>query len=450
MQSIPFSSIIFGQRERTVYDNIDLLAQSIRDVGLQCPLILSPTDDPTKFRLEDGGRRYSALESLGITELYYGATSDPLRPGYVLKSSVSTNESAWLTELTANLHREDFPWQDALRLIVKAWRVRKREADLRGEQLYYGMFGKLLGNYSHSDINAAVNVHDAVQADPEKFANCTSITHAYQLLLNDTRKTLEAELAKRRLAVPKVSVIVPADGSESSGVQATPEPRQIDLSPFMLGNSIDYLEGAAPIFDHIICDPDFAISVDTLSSNSTVAHLGVVQSSVEDSLDDLQRFIRAAFTKTAPSGFLIFWYDLDHHEKIQSWCRQAGWAVQRWPIIWHKVGFASNGAPQYNTAKNIEYAMVCRKPGATLAKVQTSSVISATVGTTSQVLGHPFAKPESVWHFLFALCASPGQSVFDPFMGAGSMPLAARSFGLRPSGMELNPDHYNRAIVNLS
>jgi len=449
--SIPFSSIVFGSRERTTYTNIDSLAESIRDVGLQCPIILSPLPDG-KFRLEDGGRRYRALESLGVTELFHGATSSVGRPGFVLKSEVSSNESAWLTELIANMHRENFDWRDELRLIVKAYREQEKKANAQGKDLYYSTFGKMLGNYNHADINAAVNVHDEVVANPEKFSSCESILHAYSTMLKDSKAVLEKQLAERR----KANVI---QLPERPSVQADGQPQQQAVAPVsfdvnsvaLFGNSIDHLESLpAGSFDHIVCDPDFAVSVEDLSANNISAVDGVIQSSVEDSLSDLKRFIAASFSAVRDGGFLVFFYDLNHHEKLLSWCAESGWRVQRWPIIWHKMDYRSNGAPNHNSCKNIEYAMVCRKPSAVLNTVTMSSIFPMPTGNTTKVLGHPFAKPIGLWTSIFKMVAQPGQSVFDPFMGAGSSVIAGLRYGLHSSGMELNPDHHAKAIINIS
>ncbi len=450
--SIPFSSIVFGSRERTTYSNIDALAESIRDAGLQCPIILSPLPDG-KFRLEDGGRRYRALESLGVTELFHGTTSSIGRPGFVLKSEVSSNESAWLTELIANLHRENFDWRDELRLIVKAYREQEKKANAAGRDLYYSTFGKMLGNYNHADINAAVNVHDEVMANPEKFASCESILHAYSTMLKETKAKLEKELASRRQA-EVISVPAKPASVSASGQLEQPEAPAINLNlseVALFGNSLDYLEGLpAGSFDHIVCDPDFAVSIEDLSANMVGAAEGVIQSSVEESLLDLKRFISVAFHAVRDGGFLVFFYDLNHHEKLLSWCAASGWRVQRWPIIWHKLDYRSNGAPNHNSCKNIEYAMVCRKPSAVLNTITMSSIFPCPTGNTTRVLGHPFAKPIGLWTNIFRMVAQPGQSVFDPFMGAGSSVIAGLRYGLRSSGMELNPDHHATAILNIS
>jgi len=97
----------------------------------------------------------------------------------------------------------------------------------------------------------------------------------------------------------------------------------------------------------------------------------------------------------------------------------------------------------------MEYAMVCRKPSATLATAAPPAVISLPSGSTSTTLGHPFAKPPELWTKLYSAVARPGQTTFDPFMGAGSSILPAIDFGLAASGMELQEQHYNRAVLNI-
>jgi len=454
MNTIPFTSVQFCERARTTYRHIDLLANSIRDHGLQCPIILSPLPDG-QYLLEDGGRRYRALESLGVVELFHGATGDPSRPGYVLKSEVSSRSAALLTELVANLHREQLDWRDEVKLIVPAWYEFKRSADLAGDKVFYRTFGAMLGNYNHADINAAVQIYEELVAKPEKFANCTSLHNAYGVLLTESRKALEKEMvARTMLAKPQTTLgdnqVTQAERPTTQNDSVTSSASQITVIPlshsFKLGNSLDYLESAdCPVFDHIICDPDFAVSKERLGANSDNA-IGVAQDSVEDSLADLHRFITSAFHKSR--GFCVFWYDLDHHEKLQCIARSAGWLVQRWPITWLKLGHGSNAAPSHNLTKNEEWAMVLRHPSATLATPGALSAF-ALPNIVNPLNPHPFAKPFNVWEKLYSAVATPGQTVFDPFMGSGSGCIAALRSGLVPSGMELQEEHFNTAILNL-
>jgi len=449
--TIQFNQIILRDRVRSQYNNIDSLADSIATVGLLCPIILSPLPDGT-FLLEDGGRRHRALESLGVTEVFHATTGQPGRPGYVLKSEVSTPEGSKLTELIANLHREDLDWRDEVKLLVQAYRLRKQQADLDGEKLYYSTFGKMVGNYTHTDINAAVQIHDELVAHPEKFAGFNTLLQAYGGMIKETTRVLEGLMVNTR-AQPSPTVgeyaVSLVDGIINT-MEGKTEPvvPVIALAPFRLGNSLDWMERERPMFDHIICDPDFAIAPEVLDSQNTgSAQGGVIQESIEHSLDDLGRLIKLAYN--CCRSYFVFFYDLDHHEKLQRCCKEFDWLVQRWPITWFKTDHRSNGAPQHNFTKNVEWAMVCRKPSATLATPAPSSVIALPSGETTKQFGHPFAKPVDLWTRIYSAVCHKGQSVFDPFMGSGSSTIAAIRYGLAPSGMELNPDHYHRAILNV-
>jgi len=93
--------------------------------------------------------------------------------------------------------------------------------------------------------------------------------------------------------------------------------------------------------------------------------------------------------------------------------------------------------------------MVCRKPGATLQKSQQTSIFRCASRATVKLFGHPFAKPEGLWHFILQAVAIPGQTVFDPFAGSGSGPIAFATYGMKPIGAEINPTHFSTLISNL-
>ena len=444
--TIPFASIIFGSRARTVYPGIEELAEDMRLKGNLVAIGLRELGDGT-YLLIHGGRRYSAMKLLGITELHFGMVGIPGYGAYTLVPVENNGADDLMAELTENLHRHDLDWRDQMSLLVRGYRHEKRKANLQGEDLYMSTYGSMVG-LPKCDINAAVQIHDDVVAHPETYKDCTSIQHAYQKVFLANLRAVEALMAKA-VTTPKSN----ADILDSLFVADNPSPGQpepvlIDLSSrFRLGNSIDWLEFERPVLDHIICDPDFAVSKERLEAGATNAAVGVAQDSVEDSLADLQRLIRCAFHSVR--SYFIFFYDLDHHEKLQAWAVAAGFAVQRWPILWHKTDYGSNAAPQHNFTKNMEYAMVCRKPGSVLATAAPKSVISLPSGNTTSTFGHPFAKPIDLWMKIFSAVCKPGDTVFDPFMGSGSSTVAAVRFGLQPSGMELQPQHFNRAILNI-
>jgi len=202
-------------------------------------------------------------------------------------------------------------------------------------------------------------------------------------------------------------------------------------------------------FDHIVTDPDYGISVDRLEASVGDAASGVAQATIQHSLDDLTRFLIQSERLIRPQGFCVFWYDLDHHEKLQELARDVGFRVQRWPLTWVKSDYRSNAAPSHNFCKNVEYAMVCRKPNAVLAQVQMSSVFSCPSLDTIRRFNHPFAKPIDVSKWIFNAIAIKGQTTYDPFLGSGAISVAAAQWGLRPMGSEINIDHYSNAVLNI-
>lgn len=439
------------------------LAQSIFDHGLIQPLVLSPIDtwkvgeEPRAdiFGLDAGGRRYRALELLlqsgqwdGI--LHHGATSQhhPLVAGYILKGELfATPLQRLMTELAENLDREEMDWRDNTRLIVKAWNLARTEAHADSRDILMRDGGAMLG-CGYMDLKAAVIIHDDLLVNPERYRDVPSIRAAHTKLLKINEQELTKVLMSRTLATAGPSQ------QQSITVSDQPDPKpsitNIPLTTaFGLYDSLEYMRGlSGPTFDHIVTDPDYAISVEQLEANMDT-HAGIAQVGVEKSLDELFYSIELAFKVVREKGFLVFWYDNTHSGKLRSCALDVGWRVQRWPLVWYKTDHRSNASPQSNFCKNYELAMVCRKPGAVLARPQMSSIYSCASNKVGVEFGHPFAKPLEVSRWIYSAIAIKGQSVYDPFMGTGSLSIAAIEWGLKASGSEINPNHYARAIMNL-
>lgn len=469
--TIKLTDIELGDRGRVHYHGIEELAQSIEDNGLIQPIVVEAStgtrtvadgiDDGQQelyfsYVLVAGGRRLHALKHIGVEELHHGVSSEPGRYGFVLKSEsqeFSSDLSRVMAELAENLDRHNLDWRDETRLIVRAYRLAKREAATRGETVIMRDFGATLG-VTYADLQASAAIVADLDANPDRYKECVSCRGAYALLLKETANEINKLAAAKSIST---TPLYPAQAqpslSEVKVVSSEPktEITEINLSQsFFNQDGLDFLASLPDgTLDHVICDPDYAIEVDVLNSNMFCAADGVIQTSITESLSDLRRLCFESFRATKDGAFLIMWYDLDHHEKLQGFAKSAGWLVQNWPLIWEKTDYRSNGAPQANFCKNMEYAMICRKPGATLAKVQMSSIHRCGNERVVKELSHPFAKPYALWHWLFQAVAIKGQLVCDPFAGSGSMPIAATQWGLRAVGCEKNPIHYNTLLGNL-
>lgn len=456
--TIELTQVDEGDRGRTEYNKVEELSQSIHDNGLIQPIVLVPFLGPGGlhahlYGLDAGGRRLRALKMLGHTKLYHATTSDPERPGFVLKGEdQSTPLKRLFTEIAENLDREDLPWRDEVALYTKAWRLTKHDADSRGEQILMRDFGASLG-VTYANLQAAVIVHDDVIAHPERYKDCTGIRNAYAIKLKHEAQELTKLQALRSIKAQPIQGTIVL--SEDPKVQAQSEPEREAITIPLTSNyynhdALEWMDGImGESFDHIITDPDYGVAIERLEASVAAASSGVHQSSVDQSLADMKRFIVSSWRLLRPQGFLVFWYDLDHHEKLQRMATDVGFAVQRWPLIWYKTDYRSNSAPQFNFTKNIEYAMICRKPNAVLVKAQNSSVYQCAASSVARDLGHPFAKPFELWYWIFSAVAIKGQTFYDPFVGRGSSAIAGVKWGLRPIGSETNPDHYHGLLHNL-
>jgi DNA modification methylase len=477
--TIHISQIDEGERIRKTYNKIEELADSIEGDGLIQPLVLVPLGNRAQevemsdetieyevkemFGLDAGGRRTRALKLLHSEDrwdgiLYHAATSEPGRPGYVLKGEDQRSPlKRLMTEIAENLNREDPDWRDQIHGIVKAWKLAKADADSKSERLLMADFGAMLG-VGYSNLQAAVYIYDDFISNPERYEDVNYLREGYRVLLREnTKEVVKLQAIK---SMQKSPVQVPSESKledryiktgQREGKSEPVDVPTINLSSsFHNIDSFKFMNQLPPeSFDHIYTDPDYAIDVDRLSANSDSMAAGVSQDDVNSSLLDLYHLISEAFRLIKPQGFFVFWYDLDHHEKLQRYAIEAGFAVQRWPLTWVKSDYRSNASPQCNFTKNEEWAMVCRKHNACLTGTQSSSVWTGPSANVQRLFHHPFAKPLELHHWILSAIAIKGQSVYDPFMGSGSILVAAARFGLRPVGTEINVDHYSNGIMNL-
>jgi len=215
--SITFSSIDIGERARTIYNNIEQLAQSIEDHGLIQPIVLVPTGYdsdydiwPITFGLDAGGRRYHALKHLLETDrwdgvLHHATTSDKSRPGFVLKGAdQSTPLDRLMTELAENLDREDMDWRDEVKLINRAWTLARADADSKSEKLLMRDFGSMLG-CGYADLQASTSIYDDLVANPERYKDVSGIRAAYTKLLEVNRIELTKLQATKSLMTAPLS-----------------------------------------------------------------------------------------------------------------------------------------------------------------------------------------------------------------------------------------------------
>jgi DNA modification methylase/ParB-like chromosome segregation protein Spo0J len=231
-------------------------------------------------------------------------------------------------------------------------------------------------------------------------------------------------------------------------------PIEIPLSTlFFLGDSVD---GDDPVLsrfsdasvDHIVTDIPYGIDMNNLDSK----HVEDVadQHDVEQNVSMMPKFLAHAYRVIKPGGFCVFFYDLDHHEKLQAWATEVGFKVQRWPLIANKTSSCRNGAAAFNFTKNFEVAMVLRRDeSSVLRKQQPTCVWTGDFAAERKLYNNPFAKPFELWKWIYEAIAFPGQTILDPYCGEMSACRAAINCGMTAMGIEKVPLHFTRGIEHI-
>lgn len=497
--TIPITSVIEGDRARKDYGDLSGLKSSIQRIGTIHPPALSrriagPSEmllahEGYVYDLVAGGRRFRSIRELGHKVLSYGSMLNPNLPGFLFREDVPEDELRE-AELDENLYRLKPKWQEDCLLVADVHRLkRQREGTKWGQR----QTAELLGpGYGLSNVNLALKVAELLIAKDKDIMSADSLMEANTIRIKRREEEAVAQLQKLAFpagAAPALTPL-PAFSDTSSFLDSFNMDLGADIVPgtapstamSLLGGGIAVTQARAsaptlqpgPLVsspavviplssmfqsgdwrthtwiptNHIITDIPYAIDMDNLGKKQ-VADVKE-EHEVIANLELMLPFLQKSFDSILPHGFCVFFYDLDHHEKLQQWATEVGWKVQRWPLVWAKTHTCKNQSAQYNTTKNFEVAMILRKDEHTVLRCpQTSSVWTGDGAAERKCYNNPFAKPYELWKWIYDMVAFPGQSVRDPYCGEMSACRAAANCGLVPYGNEINPVHYNRGLEHM-
>ncbi len=205
-------------------------------------------------------------------------------------------------------------------------------------------------------------------------------------------------------------------------------------------------------------------------------------------LDSLDEVWRAVYERLVPGGRLVIVVGdvllsrrqagrhlvMPLHASIQERCRKIGFDNLA-PVIWYKIGNAAHEVENGNSGflgkpyepnavikNDIEYILMQRKGEGyrkpTFAE-RVSSVIPADLHQQwfrqvwelpgASTRNHPAPFPETLAERLIRMFSFVGDTVLDPFMGSGTVAVAAASWGRNSIGIEVNPEYHAASIARL-
>lgn len=495
---IPRSAIIVAERYRKDYGDLTGIIESLKRVGSIHPPVLSRNPDNT-YTLIAGGRRMAAYDKIGVTEFHYGSVLEPGKYGFLFKEDVPEDELRE-AELDENLYRLKPKWHEDVLAVadIHAIKRRKHGPSKWGLRQTAELLGK---GYGKSNVNYCVRLAECIKKNDKEILDCKDMSDAVSVLVKRKEDEALAE-ARRRIKertgnMASVVIGTTAGAGVTSFLDVLKQPVggiRIVAAPPPMEESTDLSEALAALekqtpsaqsvsvieptqtvepvtiplsqmffhgdfrdvvkqwpdacMDHVVTDIPYAIDMDNMD-DKMIADVRE-EHDVEENLLLMEPFLRESFRIVKPGGFCVFFYDLDHHEKLQTWASAVGWRVQRWPLIAYKTSACRNQAAQYNFTKNYEVAMVLRRDEKTvLRKQQPSSVWMGDFAAERKLYNNPFAKPFALWKWIYEAISFPGQSIADLFVGEMSSSRAAVNCGLIPYGCEVKEQHFNRGIEHM-
>jgi hypothetical protein len=481
---IPKSDLDISERERSEMGDLSELWESIKTFGLIHPPLITDNDhygrdgdaNTKRYILIAGGRRTAAMTLGGLDA--YPCSYRPGIPRAQFKE----------IELEENEQRLAMAWQEKVRLIASSHNLRVRLGLEQNVVWTQKKSGAVFG-CSHTHVGNCLMLYKFLQQGDEEICKAHTVSDALEILIIRQEELAQKELARRAASEMMLpSENEPTPSSKPSPLAFTPIPQKPNetiagflkpIAPKAPAPSVQVScqDGTAPPtekkvvnlskrfvmidsvrgglaargsnwVDHIVTDPPYAVD---MANMQDIQDIGIVEEEhdIEENLQALELFIPQAIEAVRSNGFVVFFYDLDHHNHLQQLCRKAGFKVQRWPLTWHKLSNCKNKAPQYNFTKTTEWAMVCRKDNATLIKPQSSCLFSHDGSLEQTMYNNPFAKPFALWKWIYDAVALPGQEVLDPFAGENSSARAAINCGLLPNCMGKKENHYTKGLNDI-
>lgn len=444
---IPLTLVDVGQRIRREYGDLPALMASIREKGLIQPIVLNQDN-----KLIAGGRRffsYAALVELG--DMTYSEI-----PCVYLE----TLDEAHLRELELeeNLQRADMTWQEYCFGVLEIHNLKKATSFAAGQSWDQSSTALTIGR-SRQRVSQILTIARCLQDPRSPVHNATSIDTALLIIIQSAEDAAKAQLAllsvgqgvPMQVSAPgkplspkdaSAGTIITAEqmmkkfGLETSANQdgatrvetsttATGQERlklTVDLGDFFYhGNCVEWLKQNAGKFDHIITDPPYAIDMENLQQDSKEFNVEktIDEHQVNENLGLLKAFIPAAFEAMKDRGFMVLFCDFMNFRMLHDLGIAAGFAVQRWPVIWCKTQ-GKNESHQYNFTKASEAAIVMRKKTSQLRTHQSLNWRVISPGPLDKDFDHPFAKPNDLWQWMIEAVSDKNEMVFDAFAGSGS------------------------------
>jgi site-specific DNA-methyltransferase (adenine-specific) len=420
------------QRQEFDAEGLQKLATSIEQFGLFNALRVRPREEGG-FWLVQGERRLRAVRD------YVWPTGGALRYAgeYYDEGTIPCIDFGALDplaaeefELSENIDRADYTWQERAAATARIADIRKRIAERDGTPgpsvatIAAEVRGSS-GGSAHQATRREVIV--AQHLDDPEVAGAATLDEAFKVLKR------KEEVAKNTAIAAEVGATFTAELHAAHNVDA-----------------VAWLAKApAESFDVILTDPPYGMGADDFGDQGGLGGIIGGQHRYEDSTENWRRLSEALVTQSyrvaKKEAHLYCFCDVDRFQDLKNWFASHGWWVHRTPLIWHKPGNVRVPWPEHGPQRKYELILYAVKGKRRVTKIF-PDVVSY---NPDDNLGHQAQKPVGLFIDLLKRSVNPGDTVLDPFMGTGTVFPAAHELKCRATGIELDPAAYGIALKRL-
>lgn len=178
-----------------------------------------------------------------------------------------------------------------------------------------------------------------------------------------------------------------------------------------------------------------------------------------ESVRDYRKFTDAwlplAVERLKPGATLVIWTNILGKEPILASAAKLGYVHSQGEFVWAKRSRDVNSNEQLLRVYEVALVLTKTPPPETLALDRPPLPWSVVTGYDDEGEGddwgkHPHHKPFGALIPLLLSWSKPGDLVFDPFSGSGSIPVAAVRLGREAVGLELVPEWAERISERLA
>lgn len=429
-------------RQRRELKDIDKLANSIDEVGLINPLVITK-----EHVLVAGERRYTAIRQLGWTQVPVQFAEDLDEP------------TLHLIELEENIKRSELGWKDHCQAIDTYHKMRKSQ----DAEWTLKMTGSAVG-YTHHSISRILRVAAELRAGNPLVVKADKFSVASNIAERQHARNQEVENERIEHRIQSVQSTIGAAAPPAADIDddlSLPDsterakktkPFNPPLADHDLIQCADFTAWAPSYdgrpFNFIHCDFPYGVDADKHDQGAADKFGGY-----EDTFKIYESLITTLAENRdklmAQSCHVMFWFSMDYYDyTLTRLTEDVKLAVNPFPLVWYKSD--NSGIlpdPARGPRRNYETAFLCSAGDRKI--VQAVSNVFPAPGRKKNI--HMSEKnPEMLGHF-FRMFVDNTSRVFDPTAGSGNALKVARSMGASAIfGLELDPRYRELALVNLS